>query len=87
MHWNGTSTEPPVASYTEAWIETVPSVIVMRTIGSPPTRRRGLKLGHDSAPLSEKVASYTEAWIETSLSRRSMMRRPSPPTRRRGLKQ
>ena len=56
-----------VASPPEAWIETGISENKPECIGSPPPRRRGLKLcGLAKQVVLKKVASPPEAWIETA---------------------
>ena len=51
----------------EAWIETrMFSAVTARTVGSPPTWRRGLKPPHVlTENVLDGVASHVEAWIET----------------------
>ena len=54
-----------VASFTEAWIEIEAATLDGETLGSPPSRRRGLKLILFVYIYYIKyVASFTEAWIE-----------------------
>ena len=78
----------PVASFTEAWIEIEAATLDGETLGSPPSRRRGLKLILFVYIYYIKyVASFTEAWIEIVIERLSSHAHfSSPPSRRRGLK-
>ena len=78
----------PVASFTEAWIEIEAATLDGETLGSPPSRRRGLNLRrYRSCIRLGLVASFTEAWIEIVIERLSSHAHfSSPPSRRRGLK-
>ena len=55
-----------VASFTDAWIETLFREVQVRLILSHLLQMRGLKLQSASAhKLILSVASFTDAWIET----------------------
>ena len=54
-----------VASFAEAWIEILYSIIYWSTATSPPSRRRGLKSVSSGGNVTiDDVASFAEAWIE-----------------------
>ena len=56
----------PVASFTDAWIETLPSIILLKPLKSHLLQMRGLKLcGYQITIRTRMVASFTDAWIET----------------------
>ena len=54
-----------VASFTDAWIETVPSPLVQQSFVSHLLQMRGLKPKSKSPVDFSFVASFTDAWIET----------------------
>ena len=57
-----------VASFAEAWIEKCrPSPTPYSQGGSPPSRRRGLKIECIGNIADDDVASFAEAWIENAL--------------------
>ncbi len=58
----------PVASFTDAWIETKSWRHCEKTLTSHLLQMRGLKphLSLDRKHHRHKVASFTDAWIETS---------------------
>ena len=61
-----TLTYNPVASFTDAWIETALSELVDAKSASHLLQMRGLKhLCLDREHHRHKVASFTDAWIET----------------------
>ena len=54
-----------VASFSEAWIEIDKLGVKRNTVGSPPSRRRGLKSQCTRIDRAKVfVASFSEAWIE-----------------------
>ena len=56
-----------VASFTDAWIETVLQNLSVKRPESHLLQMRGLKLfAHPLSGMS-KVASFTDAWIETKI--------------------
>ena len=55
-----------VASFTDAWIETVKTGKYLMVSPSHLLQMRGLKLHNGSCRISHSVASFTDAWIETS---------------------
>ena len=60
----------PVASFAEAWIEKSNMICACdRTISSPPSRRRGLKIIHHHFYRINGVASFAKAWIEKAEKR------------------
>ena len=61
--------DPIVASFTDAWIETVKMIMKNLPLQSHLLQMRGLKLV-SLAPLEpvDAVASFTDAWIETILN-------------------
>ena len=54
-----------VASFTDAWIETLDSLCNEYGIPSHLLQMRGLKLDKEKGKEDAKVASFTDAWIET----------------------
>ena len=77
----------PVASYTEAWIETFGlGGDCIQVFVASYTEAWIETLSYGNRPCLDRVASYTEAWIETSSAPRPQRSPWSPPTRRRGLK-
>ena len=61
-----------VASFTDAWIETVLMDFLLTRIKSHLLQMRGLKRETDAkVNLSDAVASFTDAWIETSFRART----------------
>ena len=58
--------EMEVASFTDAWIETIRQINWIVSFSSHPLRMRGLKPYTDfTTKQSGFVASFTDAWIET----------------------
>ena len=54
-----------VASFTDAWIETLSYVFFGKGQESHLLQMRGLKLNKKASMLLASVASFTDAWIET----------------------
>ena len=54
-----------VASFTDAWIETNPDILIALSEESHLLQMRGLKLMFSTAKIRIIVASFTDAWIET----------------------
>ena len=54
-----------VASFTDAWIETMPMMFPIQTKMSHLLQMRGLKLKAQVSETWSRVASFTDAWIET----------------------
>ena len=54
-----------VASFTDAWIETMREYTVICFITSHLLQMRGLKLAIEQKRIITSVASFTDAWIET----------------------
>ena len=76
-----------VASFTDAWIETLQSGIDKRVTESHLLQMRGLKRMHVDlvVPLSS-VASFTDAWIETLFEQCAQQLYRSHLLQMRGLK-
>ena len=76
-----------VASFTEAWIEIEAATLDGETLGSPPSRRRGLKLLSNFMIKMEILSPPSRRrglkWQEGSATEKQTR---SPPSRRRGLK-
>ena len=56
-----------VASFTDAWIETLRNFIMFRSFESHLLQMRGLKQRTSPFDTESTVASFTDAWIETGL--------------------
>ena len=54
-----------VASFTDAWIETLNIDNFVKAATSHPLQMRGLKHTRDVGNQTQCVASFTDAWIET----------------------
>ena len=76
----------PVASFTDAWIETVNDAGHTVTTVSHLLQMRGLKLCSNGALLASTVASFTDAWIETTVATRTAAILKSHLLQMRGLK-
>ena len=55
-----------VASFTDAWIETIKQEGIIASIASHLLQMRGLKLCLSVGFSVAEVASFTDAWIETN---------------------
>ena len=75
-----------VASFTDAWIETIVPALGAKIIGSHLLQMRGLKPGGIAKKLLRHVASFTDAWIETGLEVPPELRVESHLLQMRGLK-
>ena len=61
----GSGYDPVVASFTDAWIETLTRKLSRVVLMSHLLQMRGLKLLELVDAKSAPVASFTDAWIET----------------------
>ena len=76
-----------VASFTDAWIETLPILRSLVVNLSHLLQMRGLKLNSKRFDLEcEEVASFTDAWIETGYNITSINNGVSHLLQMRGLK-